>query len=138
MNRLGWSVLSPALVEKTKMKNTRTNGKNGRNGNAPVRPVHRITRGSIECAIWERQGRAGRFFQTSLSRSYQTKDGTFGSSPNVGHGDLPDALYALVAAALWMEAQRAPRVKDESSDLSHEGTEADVDYDAEVAEYEQF
>lgn len=116
------------------MKNTRTNGKNGRNGNAAVRPVHRITRGSIECAIWERQGRAGRFFQTSLSRSYQTTDGTFGSSPNIGLGDLSDALFALTAAGLWMEAQRAPRVRDENADLSHEGAEPEFENDGDEAD----
>lgn len=116
------------------MKNTRTNGKNGRNSNAPARPVHRITRGSIECAIWSRQGRAGRFLQTSLSRSYQTTDGTFGSSPNIGLGDLSDALFALSAAGLWMEAQRAPRVRDENADLSHEGAEPEFENDGDEAD----
>lgn len=105
---------------------------NGRNGNGAPRPVHRITRGKIECAIWERQGKTGRFFQASVQRTYEAKDGTFGSSPNLGLSDLGDAIYALVAAGLWMEAQRKPRRDD---DYSSEGTEPEFEADVTESEF---
>lgn len=107
--------------------------KNGTNGESRApRPVHRITRGKVEAAIWERSGRQGRFFQVSLSRPYQTQDGGTGSSESFSSGQCSDVAVAAIEAALWMDAQRGPRRRD--GDYSPEGTEAE--YDGDDADYE--
>jgi hypothetical protein len=110
----------------------RTNGSNG-NGKAP-RPIHRVKRGAVEAAIWERYGRQGRFLQVSFERPYTTKDGSIGSSPNFTAGNIADIVTAAVEAMLFMEAQRKPRTRN--GDYSAEGTEAEFDQDA--TDYDHF
>src|SRR5262249_54534756 len=123
------------LKENRKMeRTTKTRPSSNDRNNAPSRPVHRITRGDVEAALWERSGRKGHFYQVSFSRRYETEDGRRASSPNFGSGQLPDVLFAAVAAGLWMEAQRQPRAQDEA----HEGSEPEGDYDAEAPEVEEF
>src|SRR5262245_52963332 len=90
----------------------RTNGRNGNGQARATRPVHRLTRGKVEAAIWERTGRQGRFFQVSFSRPYQTGDGSVGSSESFSGGRCSDVALAAVEAALWMESQRRPRRRD--------------------------
>ena len=111
---------------------TRTNGQNG-NTKAP-RPIHRVKRGAVEAAIWEREGRQGRFLQASFERPYTTKDGSIGSSPNFSAGNIADLVTAAVEALLWMEAQRQPRERSRNGDYSHEGTESEFDADGYDAE----
>ena len=81
---------------------------NGNRSGAP-KPVHRITRDKVEAAIWERQGRQGRFFQVSFSRPYQAADGSIGSSERFGLGQCGDVILAAAEAAVWMDSQRRPR-----------------------------
>lgn len=113
---------------------SRTNG-NDRNGT--TKPVHRIARGKVEAALWRREGGQGVFYQVSFSRPYQTKDGSFASSENFALGQLADVAYAAVAAGLWMEAQRKPRVRD-GRGYSHEGTEQEFDTDGGEAEFDTY
>ena len=80
-------------------------------------------------ALWDRQGKAGRFFNASLSRTYETKDDGIACSPNVGRAEIGDALFALVAAATWMDMQRKPRGHS-GGDYSGEATEAEFNQDA--------
>lgn len=75
-------------------------------------------------------------FAERIRRNYQTKDGSFGTSPNLGLADLGDAVYGLVAAGLWIEAQRQPRTRN--GGYSVEGTEPEVDFETDGAEFEQF
>ena len=112
---------------------SRTNG-NDRNGT--TKPVHRITRGKVEAALWRREGRQGVFYQVSFSRPYQTKDGSFASSENFALGQLADVAYAAVAAGLWMEAQRQPRSRN--GDYGQEGTEHEFDAESGDAEFETY
>ena len=102
-------------------KTTRPNG--GKNGHGKAaRPIHRVKRGAVEAAIWEREGgRQGRFLQASFERPYTAKDGTIGSSPNFSAANIGDLITAAVEAMLWMEAQRQPR--ERNGDYSAEGTE---------------
>jgi hypothetical protein len=88
-------------------------------------PVHRIVRGKYEAAIWERSGKSGRFFQVSLNRSYKEPNGTYARSPNLGAGDVGDALLALAAASLWVEEQTKPRPRPNGHSGQHEAGEFD-------------
>jgi hypothetical protein len=63
-------------------------------------------------------------------------DGSIGSSENLGHSNLFEAATLLIEAAIWMEAQRPPRVRT-GNGYSHEGTESEVDSNADAAEFEQ-
>ncbi len=85
---------------------------NRKNAATAKRPVHHITRGKVEAAIWEREGKKGRFFQASFSRPYQTADGGFGSSESFGSGQLSELAAVAVEALVWIEAQRKPRLKN--------------------------
>ena len=112
---------------------------NGNNGNGSKAPVHRITRGKIEGAIWRRESRQhGTFYQVSFSRPYQTADGRHGNSESFGQGDLGDVALAAVEAALWMDAQRKPRERSRNGDYSQEGTEPEFSGDADGYDGEQY
>ena len=111
-------------------KTTRPNGGNNGRGKA-ARPIHRVKRGAVEAAIWEREGgRQGRFLQVSFERPYTAKDGSIGSSPNFSAGNIADLVTAAVEALLWMEAQRQPRERSRNGDYSPEGVEPEFDDDA--------
>ena len=140
MNRLRWfGAQAAALLEDTTMnmtKTTRTNGgSNGGNSNGKAaRPIHRVKRGPVEAAIWEREGRQGRFLQVSFERPYTAKDGTVGSSPNFSAGNIGDLLMVAVEALLFMEAQRQPRGRDGGDVYAAEG--ADPEYNGGNADHE--
>lgn len=112
---------------------TRTNGSHSNgNGKAP-RPIHRVKRGGVEAAIWEREGgRQGRFLQVSFERPYTTRDGGIGSSPNFAAANIGDLLTVAVEAMLFMEAQRKPRAR--TGDYSVEGTEPEFIQDPDAGD----
>lgn len=82
--------------------------------------VHRIIRGKVEVAIWERSGQEGRFFEASFSRPYWTQDGSHAASGSFGLGQLADLVLAAAQASIWIEAQVRP---DETEDFSQEAGE---------------
>lgn len=72
------------------------------------KPVHRIYRGKVEVAIWERSGQEGRFFEASFSRPRWPQDGSHAAAESFGLGQLADPALAAADAP---EAQKnQPRV----------------------------
>ncbi len=70
------------------------------------KPMMTFREGAVGLSVWERTGKAGTYFDFTVSRCYQAADGTFGYSSSF-HESNAEALTQVVSqAAAWIEQHR--------------------------------
>mgnify|MGYP001331160232 CR=1 FL=1 len=71
-----------------------------------AKPIMTFREGAIGLSIWQREGKAGTYFDFTLSRCFQATEGTFSYS-NSFHESNADAVTKVVnQAALWIQQHR--------------------------------
>lgn len=82
-------------------------------------PVHRITLGKIEAAVWANRTGEDVWFNVEVKRSYKDEHGNWKSTRSFRRDDLPVAAKALEMAYEWIwrcriksKSPRAERVRE--------------------------
>jgi len=71
-----------------------------------AKPIMTFREGAIGLSIWQREGKAGTYFDFTLSRCFQATEGTFSYS-NSFHESNADAVTRVVnQAAAWIQQHR--------------------------------
>ena len=70
-------------------------------------PVHRISHGRIEAAIWVNQSTAGAFYNVTVKKSYQDKNGEWHDGQSFSELDLPTLSKAVLDAHTWIATKKA-------------------------------
>lgn len=94
-----------------------------------AKPVMTFREGAVGLSVWQREGKAGTYFDFTLSRCYQGKDGEYSYS-NSFHVANADAMMRIIEKAkAWInhqqEAEHTGAVADGSNDSAslHEAYE---------------
>ena len=70
------------------------------------RPAHSIRSGSVKAAIWKNEPLTGGvYFAITVTRSYQTEDGTWRDTDSLGSRDLLDLRRVITNAEQWIADQ---------------------------------
>lgn len=91
-----------------------------------TKPIQTFREGAIGLSVWQREGKAGTYFDFTVSRCFQKTEGEFSYS-NSFHESNTEALTTVInRAAAWIEQHRRdagiPRTArpDTDSEASHE------------------
>lgn len=70
-----------------------------------AKPIMTFREGAVGLSVWQREGKAGIYFDFTLSRCYQGKDGEFSYS-NSFHQSNADAMTRVIMqATAWIQQQ---------------------------------
>lgn len=58
-------------------------------------PVDRVNESGNSAAIWENEGKHGKFYNVTLSRSFKDKDGNYGRTDSFRKQDLPILMEVI-------------------------------------------
>ena len=78
-------------------------------------PIHRITKGAVQVAIWANEVDSGVRFSVTLDRSYRTADGAWRSTASLDRDALLIAAEALREASQWIYAEEFRRREERHS-----------------------
>lgn len=71
-----------------------------------TKPIQTFREGAIGLSVWQREGKAGTYFDFTLSRCYQKAEGEYSYS-NSFHESNTDALTKVIGqASAWIEEYR--------------------------------
>ena len=71
-----------------------------------AKPMKTFREGAVGLSVWQREGKAGTYFDFTVSRCYQGKDGDFKYS-NSFHDSNAEALTRVVSQATeWIQQHR--------------------------------
>lgn len=75
------------------------------------RPVQQFKQSPIEVAIWEQDGKYGKFHNCTIQRNYK-KDNAWKSTTSMRFDDLPILVSLLEQAHEWIKKQGGTGKKD--------------------------
>lgn len=81
--------------------------------NEKVQPVAKVVRGAVRIAIWEQEGKYGKFYTMSVSKNY--KDGEEWKSSNSFAEDEALLLRRLLAMLMMPSEPLRLRIKPKSN-----------------------
>lgn len=71
-----------------------------------TKPIETFREGAVGLSVWQREGKAGTYFDFTLSRCYQKENGEYSYS-NSFHESNADALNTVIGeAAKWVAEYR--------------------------------
>lgn len=78
-------------------------------------PVHKVRFGSIEAAVWEQEGKNGKFLTISMHRNYKDKDDKWKQTNTLRVGDVKDVQCALEDCFEFARTQHKSKDTEEKS-----------------------
>lgn len=66
------------------------------------KPVHRLTRGAIQAALWANSGKNGVYHRATFSRRYRTADGKPADTGTFRSSDLKELALLAIDAERWI------------------------------------
>lgn len=67
-----------------------------------TKPVQTFREGAVGASIWERKGKRGMFYDFTLSRAYQSKEGKNSYSPNFSELNVDGLIQVIGDAVRWI------------------------------------